>query len=93
MKSEDEEMRSTFSWHASYEAAMLELNPVELPAKVMRAVDELKQRSQELAFNRDANSANEWQALADALNNLSAIQKWELSPSLEERNESRQSVA
>lgn len=73
-------MSTNFSWHQSYQEAMLELNLAELPGKIRRAVQELQQRSGELLYARDPESGKEWQAICDALTNLSVIQRYELSP-------------
>ncbi len=70
-------MTQTFPWQRSYQDAMLELNPAELPGKLKIAVAELQERIREL-FARDSRSSVEWQAIADARNNLSAIEKYEL---------------
>jgi hypothetical protein len=78
-------MQHEFSWQRSYQDAMLELNPVELGAKVRRAVSELQLRSSELQLSREGEAFREWQAIADALNNLRAIEKFELN-SVGEKN-------
>jgi len=65
------------AWRKSYRSAMIELNPAALPAKVTLAVRELAARSQQLLPARDPASLAEWQAIADALNNLSLIDKHE----------------
>lgn len=76
-------MTQTFPWQRSYQDAMLELNPVELPVKFRIAVSELQQRSRELLLARDSKASVEWQAIADARNNLSAIEKYELCAAAE----------
>lgn len=81
--SEDESMSELYAWHRSYQDAMLELNVSEMPAKFKRAASELRERAQELMFARDAASILEFQAIGDALNNLSAIERSELAPGLE----------
>lgn len=83
-------MEIKYGWQRSYTEAMLELNPSELPAKVRLAYEELHRRSKELMFARDAESMTEWQALADALNNLTAIQKHELGTTKEADTHERQ---
>jgi hypothetical protein len=76
-------MEIKYAWQRPYVEAMLELNPSELPGKVDFAKEELHRRSEELMFARDAESMAEWQAVADALNNLTAIQKHELKTTRE----------
>jgi hypothetical protein len=83
-------MEIKYAWQSRYADAMLELNPSELAAKVKLANEELYRRSKELMFARDAESMAEWQALADALNNLTAIQKHELGATKEADNRQRQ---
>ena len=85
-------MDETFSWQKSYQEAMLELNLPELPAKIRRAVTELREREKELLLKREAASLAEWQAISDALNNLSAIARSELASDCEprQRNGDRQ---
>jgi hypothetical protein len=82
-QSEGGSMAKTFPWEHSYQDAMLELNPAELPGKVKRAVCELAARSRELLLVQDAASIAEWQAIADALHDLSVIEKHELTSSAE----------
>ncbi len=74
-------MTQTFPWQRSYQDAMLELDPVELRAKVQLALSELQERSRELLAARDSESSVEWQAIADARSNLSVIQRHELASS------------
>jgi hypothetical protein len=83
-------MEIKYPWQRSYTEAMLELNPSELPAKVKLAYEDLHRRNKELMFARDAESMTEWQALADAINNLTAIQKHELGATKEADNRERQ---
>jgi hypothetical protein len=71
--------QNVYSWQRSYQDAMLELNPAELGAKVRRAVSELQLRSSELLLSREGEAFREWQAITDALNNLRAIEKFELN--------------
>lgn len=76
-------MSNMFAWQRSYRDAMLELDPSEMPAKLKLAASELRERSKELMFARDAAFLMEWQAIADALNNLSVIERYELSTGFE----------
>jgi hypothetical protein len=78
---EDGAEQKEYAWRKSYRSAMMELNPAELPAKVKLAVRELAARSQELLPARDPASIAEWQAIADALHNLSLIDKQESTSS------------
>ena len=87
-------MSELFSWQQSYQAAMLELNLAELRVKLKDAIFALQERGRELMFARDAESAVEWQAIADALNNLSVIERYELSsPEISGRNDAAQQGA
>lgn len=72
-------MTKAFSWQQSYQDALLELNPAELRIKIRRAILELEKRSRELALVQGAESGAERQAIADALNGLGAIEKFELT--------------
>lgn len=79
--------QNEYSWQRSYQDAMLELNPAELGAKVRRAVSELQLRSSELQLSHEGEAFREWQAIADALNNLRAIEKFELNPVREKNSQ------
>ena len=72
-------MSNMYAWQRSYQDAMLELDPSEMPAKLKRAASELQERAEELMSARDATSILEWQAIGDALNNLRVIERHELS--------------
>ena len=85
-------MTKIYFWQPSYRDALLELNPAELPAKIARAVSELQKRSRELMFTPGEESLFERQAVADALNGLRAIQRFELAVPLE-IGDSRQSTS
>jgi hypothetical protein len=72
-------MMEIYPWQQSYRDALLELNPAQLQSKIARAISELEIRSWELMFTQAADSLIERQAVADALNGLRAIQRFELS--------------
>ncbi len=82
MNNSDDEMR-TFPWGRSYRDAMLEIDPLELRAKINIALFELKKRTSELMLAGEPVSSVEWQALVDAHNNLRVIEKHELSSAME----------
>ena len=86
-------MTKAFSWQPSYQDALLELNPAELRTKIRRAILELETRSRELAFVQGAESAAERQAIADALNGLGAIERFELTVPCESVNPNRPTLA
>ena len=86
-------MKTIYSWQHSYQDALLELNPAELPAKIRRAVSELEARRSELMFAQDTESLAERQAVVDALNGLGAISRFELSVPCESGYPPRPSIA
>jgi hypothetical protein len=50
-------MTRIFTWQKSYQDAFLEMGPVEMRTKITRVSAELEQRTRELMFRRDAESA------------------------------------
>jgi hypothetical protein len=76
-------MTGVYCWQQSYRDAVLELNPVEMRTKLACARSEIEKRNEELRLAQDENSRAERQAIADALNGLRAIERSELTVSLE----------
>ena len=59
-------------WHEKYTEAMLELNPEELPAKIVAAEKAIRQRIEELERSNENFSEELW-ALNDALRGLRVL--------------------
>ena len=72
-------MTNLYSWQQSYQDALLELNPAQLPVNIDRAVSELEQRIRELMSVQDVESIAERQAIVDALRGLDTIKRFELT--------------
>jgi hypothetical protein len=85
-------MTKVFAWRQSYQDALLEMDPVEMRAKISQALAELEQGNRELMFRRDVESLKELQAIADACNGLRAIEKTELTVPVEAVSQ-RRSIA
>lgn len=60
-------------WMELYRAAILELDPAKLPARVDAAYQAVQQRTWELT--QQANTREEQTALRDAMQNLRVLQK------------------
>jgi hypothetical protein len=67
-------------WQEAYKAAMLELNPKQLPQRIRIAQAAIRERAKELMRSRDRNSIEERWAVADALSNLALLERTELRP-------------
>ena len=59
-------------WHEKYTEAMLELNPEELPARIVAAEKAIRQRIEELERSNENFSEELW-ALNDALRGLRVL--------------------
>jgi hypothetical protein len=62
-----------FNWYSVYTAALLELNPAEIPKRIREAETAIFARAQDLAQVTD--SSRERVAIADALFSLRALQR------------------
>jgi hypothetical protein len=69
-----------YSWFEIYRVALLELDSSKIPERLALAREKLKQRMQMAGL-----TADEQQAIVDALNNLHAVESNEYSRSLFER--------
>jgi hypothetical protein len=77
-------------WQDLYEAALLELDPIELRNKVEVAHAAMRQRCEELRLIPDAGSLEEQRAIADALTNLGVIERFELRSAIPHSSQSSQ---
>jgi len=68
---------TTIRWRYLYEAAMLELDPVELRSKIEIAEEAIRRRGMELTQTSGPSTREEQKALADALGNLRILAKLE----------------
>jgi hypothetical protein len=60
-------------WYSVYTAALLELNPAEIPNRIREAETAIFARVQDLT--EDTDSSREREAIADALCSLRALQR------------------
>ena len=86
-------MKRDYCWQQSYQDALLELNHVDLRAKISHAVSELEKRIRELRLVQDVESIAERQAIADALHGLDAIRRFELAVPSEPGRSPQPSIA
>jgi hypothetical protein len=70
-------MESNGMWQELYKAAMLELNPSELPRRIEIADAAIRRRNEELRVSYDPITSSERQQLADALNSLRVLRSIE----------------
>jgi hypothetical protein len=81
-------MTTNGRWQDLYKAAMLELNPTKLRNQIQLARAAMQQRSEELIQDCDASSLAEQRIMADARSNLNVLERSELKPDFEARNQS-----
>jgi hypothetical protein len=70
-------MENNGMWQELYKAAMLELNPVELPKRIEVADAAIRRRNEELRVSYDPSTSSERQEIADALNSLRVLRSIE----------------
>jgi hypothetical protein len=76
-------MTTNGGWQDLYKAAMLELNSTKLRNQLQLARAAMYQRSEELVQDCGAFSLGERRAIADALRNLSVLERYELKSDIE----------
>jgi hypothetical protein len=70
-------------WRELYEAALLEVNPVDLPKRIELACEAMRQRSDELTYAAGPDGLQELRTIDDALQNLRSVQRVELRSSMD----------
>jgi hypothetical protein len=73
-------MAKDIHWQDLYQAALLETDPRALRARISFAEEEIRKRNQELMHASDGASLQEQRRIADALNSLCVLEKYELKP-------------
>jgi phage terminase small subunit len=73
-------MKMNCSWYDLYATAMLELDRAALPGKIEAAQASIRRAMGGAAIDRSFGTPPETQAMSDALRNLQALQRVELSP-------------
>lgn len=82
-------------WQELYKSAVLELNPLVMRTKINIAMEAMRERDEQLRQLHDPNALDERRAIADAVHNLTTLEKLELrsAPSDGGRSSTRQSGA
>jgi hypothetical protein len=70
-------MDSNGMWQELFKAAMLELNPAELPKRIDLADAAIRRRTEDLRTNYDPSTSYERQQIADALSSLRVLRSIE----------------
>jgi hypothetical protein len=75
------ELTTDIQWRKLFQAAILELDPVQLHERIEAASAAMQQRVEKLMGNYDGDSREERQAILDALHTLRTLRRVEfLSP-------------